>query len=341
MAHGTLPPDGLPHPAPRDVLGKRGGWVGVHDVDAVIGLVHDTGFDAFEMLIPPAQHVLQKPDARPRCGKVRVFVRPRSDDGFARAAQLLHQARHGVGVGVVPTTHDQHRGLNRARVFTHGAVPPIRVAVRVFEPLLNQEGLMGQTRQPHLAPTIPHDQGVGRSRGIGEHGRGPAHVFVQQRAALVVDVVFVAVIGGAQRHDGGQGRRAQGRDLQGVESTPRNAEHAHFAAAPRLRRQPLDDLHRIVEFLGRVLVVHQAIAVAVATDVHPHTGIAVARQIRVCQRIAHHRAVAFAVGQVLQQSGHRARCRVFGQPHPHGQARAVRQGHELVFNFLDFTREGV
>ena len=234
MAHGALPPSRLPHPAPGDVLGKRGGRVSVHDVDAVVGLVHDAGLDAFEVLVPPAQHLLQKPDAWPRCGEVRVLVGPRADDGFARAAQLLHQARHGVGVGVVPTAHDQDRGLNRARVFTHGAVPPIGVAVRVFEPLLNQKGLMLQTRQPHLAPTIPHDQGVGRSRRIGEHGRGPAHVLVEQRAALVVDVVLVAVIGGAQRHDGGQGRRAQSRDLQGVEAAPRNAEHAHLARAPSL-----------------------------------------------------------------------------------------------------------
>ena len=339
--HGGLSPDGLPHPATGDVLGKRGGRVSVHDVNAVVGFVHDTGIDAFEVLVPPAQHLLQKPDARPRCGEVRVLVRPWANDGFARAAQLLHQTRHGIGVGVVPTTHDQHRGLDRARVFTHGAVPPIRVAVRVFEPLLNQEGFMGQARQPHLAPTIAHDQGVGRPRRISEHGRGPAHVFVQQRAALVVNVVLVAVIRGAQRHNGGQGRRAQSRDLQGVESTPRNAEHAHFAAAPRLRGQPRDDLERIVEFLGRVLVVHQTIAVAVATDVYAHTGVAVARQIRVGERIPHHRAVALAVGQILQQGRHRAIGRVDGQPQAHGQTRTVRQGHELVFNLLDFAREGL
>ena len=82
-----------------------------------------------------------------------------------------------------------------------------------------------------------------------------------------MDIVAVAVVGGAQGDDGLERGWTQRRHLQGVEAAPGNAHHANRAAAPTLPGQPGDDFDRIKQLLLRVLVMHQAIGDKAQQDV--------------------------------------------------------------------------
>ena len=113
------------------------------------------------------------------------------------------------------------------------------------------------------------------------HGGRPTQVFVEQASTFVVDVIGIAVVCRAQRNDGFESFGPHGRDLQAVETTPRNSHHAHVARAPWLLACPGDYSAGVVQFLLRVLVEHDAIRVAVTTHVHPHTGVAMAGNIGV------------------------------------------------------------
>ena len=127
-------PHAVTHPSARNVGHRRARPSHVHDVGAMRGVPGHTGVDALEPLIPPAQGFLQKPDARLGHGKVRVLVRPRTDDAFDRRLHTGHEARHGVGVRVVPAADGQHGGVYRAYIFTDGPVLPVRITVRMFQP---------------------------------------------------------------------------------------------------------------------------------------------------------------------------------------------------------------
>ena len=83
----------------------------------------------------------------------------------------------------------------------------------------------------------------------------PLHVLVQQAAALVMRVVRIAVIGGAEGDDRLQRRRAQGRDLQRVEPAPGDPGHADRARTPVLFRQPGDYRDGVFMFLDGVFVI--------------------------------------------------------------------------------------
>ena len=155
-----------------------------------------------------------------------------------------------------------------------------------------------------------------------------------------MDVVAVAVVGGAQGNDRVQALGLARGHLQAVKAAPRNTHHAHASGTPGLRHQPRNHIVGVLEFLFAVFVKHQAVGVAVAAHVHPHAGVAVAGQVRVRQRIAHHGAVAFAVGQVFQNHGHRVFGGVGGHPDAGGELGAVGQGDEEVGRLFDFAGEG-
>jgi hypothetical protein len=155
-----------------------------------------------------------------------------------------------------------------------------------------------------------------------------------------VHIVGVAIVGRAQRHDGLERRRLQGRDLQGVEAAPGDAEHADRAAAPWLAGEPGNHLQRIVELGLAVFVDKHALGFAAAADVDAYRGVAVAREVRMGERVALTRAVTLAVGQILQQRGHRIRLGVLGQPDAGGESRAVLQRDRRVLDLADRTRKG-
>ena len=72
---------------------------------------------------------------------------------------------------------------------------PIGIAVRMLQPWNDQEGLVLQTLHPHFLPFGANDFWIRRARRIGQHGGSPTHVFIEQRATLIMNVVFVTIIG--------------------------------------------------------------------------------------------------------------------------------------------------
>ena len=176
---------------------------------------------------------------------------------------------------------------------------------------------------------------------VGEEEAAPAEIGRGELgAAHVVHVVGVAVVGRAQRDDGLERRRLQGRDLQGVEAAPRDAEHADRAAAPWLAGEPVDHLQRIVEFRLAVFVGEHALGVAAAADVDAHRGVAVPGEVRVGERVALTRSVTLAIGQILQQRGHRCSFGVLGQPYKRCKPRAVLQQDRRVLDLADRAGKG-
>ena len=334
-------PGGLGHPASRQRLVVRGRLMARGHPGAQHRLVHDARRLALQPVVPPAQHLLQEADLRAGLGEVRIGMRPRPDQALARHVEMFQQARDGVGVAVGPAADGEDRTFDRAEILAHRAVPPVGVAPLVLQPALEEQRHALQPLQPHLAPALADQQRIGRMAHVGEEEAAPAEVGRGELgAAHVVHVVGVAIVGRAQRHDGLERRRLQGRDLQGVEAAPGDAEHADRAAAPRLAGEPGDHLQRIVELGLAVFVDKHALGFAAAADVDTHRGVAVAREVRMGQRIALMRAVALAVGQILQQRGHRVGVGVLGQPDAGGEPRAVLQRDRRVLDLADRAGKG-
>ena len=314
LALSGLRPGAVAHPAPANMrhAGARARYV--HDVGAKRRLLLHARGRVFEPAVPPAQRFLQKADARLGHRKVRVLVRPGPDDALDRRLYRAHQAWHGIGIGVVPAAHGQYGGLDGTDVFIDRAALPVGVAVRVLKPVDGQQGPGLQALQPHGAPGFAHQRRVWRARGVAKHGGRPAHVFREQAAAFEVNVVGVAVVGRAQRNDGLQALGLARRHLQTIKAAPGDTHHADAPGTPWLRTQPGDDRFGVLQLLLGVLVVHQALRVAIAAHVHTDAGVAVAGQVGVREGVAHDGAVALAVGQVLQDGRYRVFGRVLGQP---------------------------
>ena len=311
----------------------------VHDVDAERRVAHHPRDLALEPEIPPAQGLLKKSDSRLGHREVRIFVRPWADDALGRRFEAEHEPRHRVGVGVVPSADEQHRRFDRVPVLAHRAVLPVRVAMRMLEPCRDEERLVLQPRQPGLAPALADHLGIGWPRRIGEHRGRPAEILVEQAAALVVDVVRIAVVRRAQGDHRPEGRRSPRRHLQPVEAAPRDSHHADATAAPRLGGEPRDDRDRVVLLLRRVLVLHQPFGIAVAAHVDAHRGVAVPGEIGMRQGIAHRRAVALAIWDVFEDRRHGLLLCIARQPDPRGQPHPVGHRDEHVLDFPDLARE--
>ena len=216
---------------------------------------------------------------------------------------------------------------------------PEGVAVLMAQPVLQQQRFVLEAHQPHVAPALPHQQGIGRARAVRQHGGGPAAILVQQAAALVVDVIGVAIDRGVDGNHRLQRRRAAHGDLQPVEAAPGDADHADRAAAPRLLHQPVDHLQRVVLLLLEIFVPHKAIGFAVAAHIHAHAGIAVAGHVGMGELIADRGAVALPVGQIFQDGRNRVLVRVGRQPDAGGQMATVFEGDPGVLYLLHLARE--
>ena len=303
-------------------------------------LVHDARVAALQPMVPPAQHLLQEADLRPGPREMRIGMRPRSDQPLARRRQMLEQARDGIGVAVGPAADRIDRTLDRGVVLAHRAVPPIGVAMRMLQPALEEQRQPAQPLEPQRPPAVADQRGIGRMAHVGEEEARPAEAGVELGAAHVMHVVAIAIVGRAQRDDRLERRRPARRDLQRVEATPRDAEHADCAAAPRLGRQPGDDLERVVLLLPAVLVGQHAVGLARAADVDAHGGVAVAGEVRMGERVPLRRPVALAVGQILEQGGDGGALRVLRQPQPRGEAGAVGERDPGVLDLADAAGEG-
>ena len=162
-----------------------------------------------------------------------------------------------------------------------------------------------QPLQPHRPPAIADKQRIGRKAHRAEEEKGPFKSGREKRAAHVVRVVGVAIVGRADGDDRLQRRRTERRDLQPIEAAPGNSHHPDRAVAPGLRRQPGDHLHAVVLFLLGVLVEQQARRFAAAANVDANAGVAVTGQIGMGQRVPLVGAVALAVGQIFQDRRNR------------------------------------
>ena len=306
--------------------------------DPVDRLVHDPVVDALEPAIPPAQGFLEEPDARTRFGKMGIFVGPWPHQPLLRTGQARQHARNGIGVAVGPAAHGVDGGLDVGVVLDHRAVLPLFVAPLVAKPL-DQPGIVGlEAGQPLLAP-VRHDRGVRRARVHREHGRRPGHRVVDHDPAHVVDVVAVAVVGRGDGDDGLELGWPPRGDLQAVEAAPGDADHAAGAGAPGLRRDPGQDLHRVVLFGLEVLVLEDAAGFPRAPDVDAQAGITVAGPVGMGQFVALARPVEPAVGQVLENCRHRVALRVLGEPDPRREPRAVGERYPGILDYPRRARE--
>src|SRR5258708_37755389 len=101
-----------------------------------------------------------------------------------------------------------------------------------------------------------------------------------------MDIVGRALVGGEEGDPRLERGWAARRHLQPVEPAPGDPHHADGAGAPALPGKPGDDLETVVLLLLQVLVVEEPIGLAAAAHVDAHTGIAVARGIRMRERVA-------------------------------------------------------
>src|SRR5262245_53603296 len=85
----------------------------LHHPGAQHGLIHYARIDALQPMVKPTQHLLQKTDLRSGQGKMRIAMRPRTDEALARHLQPLEQAWNGVLIGVRPATDGIHGTLDR------------------------------------------------------------------------------------------------------------------------------------------------------------------------------------------------------------------------------------
>ena len=286
------------------------------------------------------RHSWRKPIAgpgSPSCGNACDHgpIRPLRGPG-----QTLEQPRDRVGVAVGPAADRVDGDLDPRVVLADRAVAPVVVAALVGEPRLDEGGRPLHALEPGLAPPVADGRRVGRLGEEREHRRRPReHVEREDAAADVVHVVGVAVVARAHRDDRAERRRAARGDLQAVEAAPRDPEHADAAGAPRLRREPRDDLERVVLLLSGVLVAQDAVGVAAAAQVDPDGGVAVAREVGVVARVAAGHRVALAIGQELEERGDGVALGVVRQPDPRGETGTVRQRDPRVIDAPDAARE--
>ena len=154
-----------------------------------------------------------------------------------------------------------------------------------------------------------------------------------------MNIIFIAIIGGADGDNGFEGWWLAGSNLQRIETTPRNAEHAHLAGTPFLFGQPSDDFNCVILLLLGVFIGHQPVAVAIAAHIDTDRGIAVASEIRMGERITHMGAIAFSIGKIFKQGWHRIFLGICWDKHARRQLHAIGHGDPKIFNFFSFARK--
>src|ERR1700691_203298 len=149
--------------------------------------------------------------------------------------------------------------------------------------------------------------------------------FVDMRNAVhVVHIIVKQLRRRICRENCLQPRRVPHGHLQGCETSPRDAEHAHISVRPLLVCPPRDHLLSIhLLLLGIFPLRRRAFTRAKPANVHPHAHIPTPRKISMLRVIASRRAIIFAIRQIFQQGWellsvlcpvrHVKRCR---QPNP-------------------------
>src|SRR5205085_459151 len=105
-------------------------------------------------------------------------------------------------IGVGPAADGVYRALDRRVILAYRSMLPVRVTSLVLQPKLEKQRYVLQALQPHRPPTIADEHRVGRKAHRAEKERGPLNPGGQKRAAHVVCIVGVAIIGRADGDDG-------------------------------------------------------------------------------------------------------------------------------------------
>src|SRR5215469_4162288 len=150
-----------------------------------------------------------------------------------------------------------------------------------------------------------------------------------------MDVVGVAVVSGADAHDRPQLLRRVGSDLQAVETTPRDADHPHLPAAPRLRRKPADDLDAVVLLERQVLVLENAVRITRAPEIDTDSRVSVTSEIAVHCLIVYRVIIVLAIRNVLKDRRNRMIWSIFREPNPCSQTATIRHWDPRVIYNAD------
>ena len=229
-------------------------------------------------------------------------MRPRADQAQFGTGQACQHAEDGVGIAIGPAADGKDGTVDVVVIFADRTMLPEGIAALVRNPRFDMGWRLFQPFQPDAFPVVAHHVGIGRAAIVGKHNRRPPeHIRGQQTAAHVVDIVGIAVIGGAESNDRFECRWPSGRHLQRIEAAPRFAEHTHIAVAPGLRGQPGDHFQRVVLFLFQILIIEDAVGVAAAPHIDTDGSIAMPGKIGVADRVAQGGEVILAIGDVFEQ----------------------------------------
>ena len=175
-------------------------------------------------------------------------------------------------------------------------------------------------------------------RVVGGSGHRGSEVHVElelvevHHAVDVMDVVVEELLGGIDRQDGFERGRMTHGHLDGVEASPGNAEHSHFAGGPGLSGQPGDDLFSVELFLlGIFAVGGRAFARAEASDIDADADVSAGGEPGVDRIVAGGGGVVFAVGEIFEEGGEfLAGLGVAGHVESGGEVDAVGHGDRLL-----------
>jgi hypothetical protein len=301
-------------------------------------LVLDAVRDALQPPVPPTQALLEEPDGGPRLSGLGERMRPGADQALAHPRVPLEEARDRVRVAVRPAPDHVDGAVDRLVVLTDGALFPVRVSPLVPHPRVDERRGVLQPVEPRRPPPLSRDPRIRRKRVQREHRRRPRqHLVGEETPAEIMDVVGVSIVRGTQADDGLKVPRASRRDLQPVEATPRDPDHAHRPRAPRLRGEPVDHAEPVLLLLWEVLVPQDSLRVARPPDVHSNVGVAVGREVSGDSRVARGHEVALSVGQVFEDGRDRLRVHVLREPDASGEP-AVLEGDPGVVDHADVAR---
>src|SRR5699024_11803559 len=105
---------------------------------------------------------------------------------------------------------DEDGTLYGLRFLAHRSVFPVVVTTLVAEPVLDVHRGLIDAPFPVFLPPVNHDRRVLWASVVGPHRRSPGqHLVADDGSAVVVNVVGIAVIGGADRDDSGEFRWLQ------------------------------------------------------------------------------------------------------------------------------------
>src|SRR5262245_11240300 len=102
-------------------------------------LIHHAGIDALEPIIPPPPHLLQEADLRAGKRKMRITMRPRPDETFARHRQSLEQAWNCILIGIGPAADGVYGALDRLVILAHRSMLPISITSLVLQPKFEKQ----------------------------------------------------------------------------------------------------------------------------------------------------------------------------------------------------------